>query len=56
MKTGMRNSNLASRTFATIFKQEVITRVGADDDDMMWRRIMAVVCGSRQSAVTRLQT
>jgi hypothetical protein len=56
MNTGMRNSHLASRTFATTFKQKVITRVGADDD-MMWRRIMTVVvCGSRQSAVTRLLT
>jgi hypothetical protein len=32
----MRNSNLAVwRTIATTFKQEVIARVGADDDDMM---------------------
>ena len=51
----MRNSNLAIwRTFATTFKQEVITRVGTDDDALMWRRTMSVVCGSRQSAVTSL--
>jgi hypothetical protein len=46
MNKGMRNSDLAVwRTFATTFEGEVITRVGADDDDLMW---------SRQSEVTGL--
>jgi len=55
MNAGMINSDIVIwRTFATTFIQKVTTRVGADDDDMMWRRTMAVVCGSRQSAVTRL--